>query len=378
MKLGYQLVVVLAGLVCLGAGGAAYLEARTTQGPTVVDNAEDLTAAIEAGEGTTVIRIKPGSYPLLVIAASKKPRKLVLESADATQPALLAGIKFAKASDVAIRNITVHRKAGPAATDYLIEIANSSNIHLEALNVRGTGGAERGRQYGAMIRGGRDIRITESRFSDSRYGIGMLNTTNVTISFNEFRNLQTDGIRGGGVSNLIVSGNILGDFSPRTGEHPDGIQLWSTNQKAAAKNITIRDNLVVRNRGGIIQGIFVRDTKNMLPFEDVAITGNLMIGTMYNGISITGVRRGTVTDNQVYAYPDMKSWVSVGGAKETTANNNKAMLFLSRDDSVNMKSSNKTITPLRSGSLAPVAAWRAQKPAFVGKSMPYLDELSRP
>lgn len=378
MKPRSRIFVLLTCLITAGAGGAAYLAAGTTQGPILVDSPEALARAIEGSEGNTLILLSPGYYSAVVIQASKSPRKLVLESADPAHPAILGGIKIAKTSDVTMRNLTVQRGTNSIASDYLIEIANSRDIRLISLVVRGTGEEERGRQYGAWIRGGGNVQISDCRFSDSRYGIGMLNTENVTIRFNEFRNLQTDGIRGGGINNLTISENILGDFSPKAGEHPDGIQLWSTNQKVAAKNITIRDNLVVRNRGGIIQGIFVRDTNNMLPFEDLTVSGNLTIGTMYNGISLTGILRGTVVDNQVYGYPDMKSWVSLSEAKQTTVRGNKAMLFLSRDGSVNIDSSNKIIARLKSGSLTPVAAWRAQKPSFLGKSMPYLDELSRP
>ena len=77
----------------------------------------------------------------------------------------------------------------------------------------------------------------------------------------------------------------MADFHPIPVDHPDGIQLWSTDQKTSASNITIRYNLVVRGKGEATQGIFVRDVVGGLPFKSVQVYGNLVIGARFNGIT---------------------------------------------------------------------------------------------
>ncbi|KEZ15306.1 putative secreted calcium-binding protein [Sphingobium yanoikuyae] len=360
----------------VGIGATAYHALGASDGPLRVDSPQALAKAIAGAKGSTIIQLAPGQYGDLAMKPSERTGMLVIESADPNNPAILQSIKLYKIKDIAFRNLTVRSTPSPNRGDYVIDVVDVQNIILQKLQIRGIGGAERGREYGLMVRASNGVRLQDSNLSDLRYGVGILNATSVSIERNEFHGIQTDGIRGGGATDLLVAENILGDFSPKAGEHPDGIQLWSTNQKQPGRRITIRDNLVARHNGGIVQGIFIRDTLRQLPFEDVTVSGNLILGGMYNGIALTGIDRGAVSDNWVIAYPDMKSWISLNGTNAVSLTNNRAMQFLLRDTGSLDEKSNKTNSPVAAGDLSSIKQWLASKPKMAERAGPYLRELA--
>ena len=110
-----------------------------------------------------------------------------------------------------------------------------------------------------MIRDSSDITVTNSEFTHARYAVSMLDNSGVTISGNYFHDLRTDGVRGGGNSNVVISDNFFTNFRPAEGDHADAIQFWTTNTTTSAENIRITGNVIVRGEGGATQGIFMRD-----------------------------------------------------------------------------------------------------------------------
>ncbi|PND70702.1 calcium-binding protein, partial [Escherichia coli] len=67
----------------------------------------------------------------------------------------------------------------------------------------------------------------------------MLDSVGVTVRGNYFHDLRSDGVRGGGVSDIVVSDNLFTNFRPAFGDHPDAIQFWTLNQPNSASAITI-------------------------------------------------------------------------------------------------------------------------------------------
>src|SRR3546814_3504194 len=92
----------------------------------------------------------------------------------------------------------------------------------------------------------------------------------------------------------------------------DLIQLCTTNTTESASNISISGNVFERGDGDIIQGIFLRDQSGgKLPYQDVTISDNIVLGGMYNGISVGNANGLVMTDNVVGAYTDQKSWLRI-------------------------------------------------------------------
>jgi parallel beta-helix repeat protein len=71
--------------------------------------------------------------------------------------------------------------------------------------------------------------------------------------------------------------------------------------------------VITRGTGDVIQGIFIENTNH------IEITGNAMTGTMYNGISLSGVSSGLVSNNFVQGWVDMNSGIITrGGSSNVT------------------------------------------------------------
>jgi hypothetical protein len=353
------------GVAALALGPAAFgltepMTFARAASDGVIDIGSDaaLAGALRSAKAALTIRMKPGRYAEFTL--SKNGHPLVIESLDPRRPAVFDAITISGAARVTLRNLTIERRAGQPLRQQLVSVLRSNTITLENLQLIAPADIERGREYAVMIRD----------------GVGLLNARRVTIEGNEFRALQTDGIRGGGVDDLLIAGNVLGQFRPKPGEHPDGIQLWSTNQKVPAKRITIHDNLIVRDGGGMTQGIFVRDTQLQLPFEALTIRGNLAVGTMYNGISVQGATQPVIDDNEVIAFPDQKSWIRLQAVRGGELINNRAMQFLQIKNE-NMRVANNTTTKPASGDMRDrIRAWLATHRTGTAQPGAYLRELS--
>jgi hypothetical protein len=362
------------GLAAFGLTDPMTFARAASDGVIEVGSDAALAGALRSAKAALTIRMKPGRYAEFTLRKNGHP--VVIESLDPRRPAIFDAITISGAARVTLRNLTIERRAGQPLRQQLVSVLRSNTITLENLRLIAPADIERGREYAVMIRDGDGVRLAGSSATGMRYGVGLLNARRVTIEGNEFRALQTDGIRGGGVDDLLIAGNVLGQFRPRPGEHPDGIQLWSTNQKVPAKRITIRDNLIVRDGGGMTQGIFVRDTQLQLPFEALTIRGNLAVGTMYNGISVQGATQPVVDDNEVIAFPDQKSWIRLQAIQGGELTNNRAMQFLQIKNE-NIRVANNTTTKPASGDMRNrIRAWLATHRTGTARPGPYLRELS--
>src|SRR3546814_514909 len=134
----------------------------------------------------------------------------------------------------------------------------------------------------------------------------------------------------------------------RSADHPDAIQLWTTNTTESARNISITGNVFERGDGDIIQGIFLRDQSGgKLPYQDVTISDNIVLGGMYNGISVGNANGLVMTDNVVGAYTDQKSWLRIENSTDVVLTGNSASTFLLKYDSYIANSGNITTGPLK-------------------------------
>src|SRR3546814_8411255 len=96
------------------------------------------------------------------------------------------------------------------------------------------------------------------------------------LSGNSFHTMRSDGVRGGGTNDVVISNNYFTDFHPVGADHPDAIQLWTTNTTESARNISITGNVFERGDGDIIQGIFLRDQSGgKLPYRSEEHTSEL-------------------------------------------------------------------------------------------------------
>lgn len=188
--------------------------------------------------------------------------------------------------------VTVPRKSWLTPINIDARAASFTGIVIfRASGVNWTGGRVIGTGYGVSIRDVERVTLTGAEISDAVRGIVINNGTDVKILKNKLHDLQTDGIDVIG-ERILVEGNVITDMKPLPGDHPDGIQLWSANDKQT-RDITIRNNTVT----GMTQGIFAR--AQVLGLKNITVTGNKVTVAYGNGIVLLDSTNGMATGNTV-------------------------------------------------------------------------------
>ena len=273
-----------------------------------VSSSSELIARMATVSSGDTIFLAPGTYEPLTVR-NLGDLGITIASADPDNPAVLTGVVMSDVGDVRFSNLIMSAGVGE---NNAFRFESTHALTFSGIVVHGPDNVGSGEEVSPLlIRSSTDITVVDSEFYNAFHALKLLDVDGIIISGNEFHDIRCDGIRGGGVSNAVVSGNFFTNFYPIGNDHPDAIQFWSTNQAEAAHNLVITDNLVIRGDGGPTQGIFIRDTNDSLPFENVTINGNVILGGLYNGISVDGVIGGEVTNNLVIGYPDQRSWIRV-------------------------------------------------------------------
>lgn len=333
--------------------------------PTPVASAEAFERALACVSPGATIALAAGPFEPLTIKNIAADR-LTIRSADPARPAVLTGLTVRGSSGITLSGLAFDGQ--PTAMRYKLLVLGSSRITMDGLRFTGDAPVYDMRIVSAvMLRGSREVVFRNSTLAGYWHGISMLDLRGVEIADNVLRAMRTDAIRGGGVSEAVIRRNQMTDFAPAEGDHPDGIQLWSTRQREPGRNIRIEDNLVVRGNGGATQGVFVRDTHDKLPFENLTITGNLVVGGLYNGITVMGVTGALIADNQVLPAPDRASWIRVEKATGVTLRDNRAGRFVLKGGIV--ESGNRTVAAKLAPSVE-ITRWAAERNLAVRLAAP--------
>jgi Ca2+-binding RTX toxin-like protein len=323
-----------------------------------VGSAAALERALSSARNGDVIMLESGTYSGIDIRGANFSN-VTIQSANPLKPAVLTGLVVRDSSGLDFKDLELVIAPNDAVRAF--QILGSKDISLDRLNVHGTLGRNPGDESsGLMIRNSSDISVTRSEFHHLRHGIEILDSKKLVLTGNSFHDLRTDGIRGGGASDVLVSKNHFTNFFPAAGDHGDAVQFWTTNTTASAKNIMITENLFNRGSGGIVQGIFLRDQLDSLPFENVTIANNIVIGAMYNGIAVDGAKNLKITGNTVVALPDMKSWIRVEKTSQATVTGNQAAEFVYIDSVGVKESGNQKNARAHDGGQAALQGWMAK------------------
>lgn len=290
----------------------------------MVSSAAQLVSAVKGAIDGDIIQLAPGNYGKVSLSGVQFANGITITSADGDNPAVLAGLKITRSSGLDIKGVEF--ALDPTDKYFPITVSGSRDVHFSALNVHGVmDGDPSNDAMAMMIRGSSNVSVTGSQFQDLHHAVNFLDSDHVTVSGNSFQVIRSDGIRGGGTSDLVIANNYFTDFFPVGADHPDAIQLWTTNTDHPASNISITGNVVERGDGGVIQGIFLRDQSGGdVPYRNVTISDNIVLGGMYNGISVGNAQGLVITDNVVGAYGDQKSWLRVGNSTGVVMTGNSA------------------------------------------------------
>jgi len=299
-----------------------------------VSDASTLNAMLKLAQPGDTFALTPGTYSGVLIN-SLSLGGVTITSANSLAPATITDLYVLNSSGVTFSQLEL--QANASLGDNPFRVTNSQDIHFDHLNVHGS--LDNNAQddvIGFLIRTSQNISVTNSEFQQLEDAIQQLDNNGITFSGNTFHDLRTDGIRGGGSSNVTIADNTFRDFHSIAGDHADAIQFWTTNTTAPTHDITITGNLFLRGSGDVAQGIFLRDEVGGLPFSHVTITGNTLIGTMFNGITIDDGNDVTITNNNVQGFTDEKSWIRVDNSTNYTVSGNSANDYLLNSKSAPM------------------------------------------
>ncbi|MGE8135943.1 right-handed parallel beta-helix repeat-containing protein [Novosphingobium subterraneum] len=319
-----------------------------------VSTSSQLVAALTKARAGDVISLLPGDYSSVTIKGINPTGTVTITSADPSAPVALNGLKVTNSSNLAFDNLHFAINAGANLTPF--SVMSSSNIAFSRLDVGGQPLGSEAVSTGLIIRGSQSISVADSNFHDLRFGILMLDNSGVTVTQSLFHDIRTDGIRGGGNSNVTITSNAFTDFHPAIGDHADAIQFWTTNTLSSASNIVVSGNVIERGNGDATQGIFFRDEVGNLPFLNVTISDNAVIGGLYNGITADGVKGGSITNNIVAGFSDQTSWLRVQNSSGLSLQGNTVTGFVS-DVAAALPAGNTTIAYSTDDGAAALTQW---------------------
>jgi hypothetical protein len=327
-----------------------------------VKNTAGLNAALKSAKAGSAILLAPGRYDDVRVDQIKG-QGVTVTSADARSPAVLTRFYITNTTGLTFSNLVLTTEG--SEDPYPFRIGYSSGVILANLSVHGSmDGNPQDDQSGLWVGNSDHITIRNSELQELSNGIVHVNATNLLIDGNYIHDIGTDGIHGGGSSNVTISNNHITDFHVVDGQHPDAIQFWTVNTKASVANITITGNLIERGKGSTLQGIFMGNEAG-LPYKAVTISGNIIIGGMYNGITLGDGDGLTVTGNTVLQFDDQPSWIVLRFAKNATVSGNR-MSQLTYVETKAKEADNKIIgTPKDKGASA-AAAWKVSHSAIAG------------
>lgn len=290
---------------------------------TTVNSTDALWAAIKSAHAGDTILMAPGAYAALRLDGANIAG-VTIKSLDPTHPAVIAGMNITSSSGLTFSNIqmTVDPNNG-----FAVMLGSDQNMAFDHVDMHG---AAVGNGSAIMVRNSTGVAVTNSDIHDLGTGINHLNSSQLVFSNNSIHNIEADGIRGGGSSNVTISGNQFTNFYPLAADHPDAIQFWTTGTSTATHDLTITNNVFVRGQGAAVQGIFVGN-ENQITYQNVAITGNAIIGGLYQGIAITQGNNVSIANNLVEGYTDINSWISIAKSTNSTLVNNDSTTFLYSD-----------------------------------------------
>jgi Ca2+-binding RTX toxin-like protein len=309
---------------------------------TTVSTSSALNAALKAAHGGDTIQLASGTYSGIVASNLDFTTDVTITSKDINAPAVITGLSMSGSSGINFSNLEF--SAQTAGNPFIV--ASSQDIHFDHLDVHGSLDGNAQDDYGAfLVRSSSDVSISNSEFQQLHTAIAHLDDSHINFSGNSFHDIGMDAIRGGGSSYVTISGNTFRDFYPKVGEHPDMIQFWTVNTTASAHDITVSDNLFIRGAGAVAQGVFMGNEAS-LPYQHVTISGNYILGGMYNGITVSKASDVSITGNVVAGFSDMKSWIRLDGVNGATVTGNSTDQLSLTSTDTNIVHTGNTIIPL--------------------------------
>lgn len=305
--------------------------------------------ASSAGAAGETIVLQAGVYQNLDVEKYTGAGPLVIESASASNPAVIEGMSVDYSSNVTLANLSLTNKNVTSGIndDIELNIYDSSNVTVKSTSFSGPSSTtlESKAGRGVYVHDDTGVTLTGDTFSYLSDAVTNLGDKGVSETGNSFSHIFDDGIDTAGTSNITISGNSFTTFhtDPTDDNHPDAIQFWTTGVTSNSSNIVVSDNTITRGSGAPIQGIFIT-SQNSYGYSNVTVSGNTVTGELGNGIWVDASKTINVAGNVIQPFTDQISRLiltdDTGG---TVANNKIGTALYSSDLSGVSMSANTTL-----------------------------------
>jgi hypothetical protein len=283
-----------------------------------VANQVELEAAIRSVRGGDTILLKAGTYADLNLTHSsnrnyKFTEKVTIKSADPTQKAVVNELFIRGAANVTISDLKFDYTGvqGAGTQSWQIGdpffIENAAGVTLDRLVIDGhSNSAGFGSGTGLRVKNSTDVTVSNTEMLNFKVAMNLWNSSNLTIEQNVIRKMNHDALFVGGVKNLVVEDNYIGDYNPQypLALHKDAIQIFTDASTAPSENVAIRGNTIVSS--DVRHGVFIfnelyRDgnTSDAVRHKNILVEDNYIRSANTHAVTVTHADGVTVRGNTV-------------------------------------------------------------------------------
>lgn len=299
-----------------------------------VNTKAQLDAAISRARGGEEIRLTRANYGMVIIRDRKFTAPVTIRSAYPAAPAIFSTLRMHNVSNISFNDIEITRVRGKDP-DWakMVEVRGGSNIAFIGGFVHGPANAMwQDDMYGMYIRNTANLRVSGVTFHDLRVALVVEDSSNFNIENNMFTQLSRDAMEIPGANGGRIFNNSVALFNVAPGEHPDGIQCWTSGKTSGCKNVQITMNRFVGTPGREFQGVFFGDEARVGGYDGIQIIGNSFANVMWHGINIGGMGTGIVIRNNILtAGPNYRPWIRTAGPATLSGNSAPTYVIAGRE-----------------------------------------------
>ncbi|MDP1598227.1 right-handed parallel beta-helix repeat-containing protein [Phenylobacterium sp.] len=351
-------LIVVACVVAALLGGS---QRSPHKAVLAVGDVASLNSALSAAHDGDTILLKSGVYSGVRASNLSFDQNVTIRSENPKARAQLTNFAIRKSKGLTFEDLEFAAQ-GPSYESFIA--VDSSALEFRRIFVHGSlDGDTSNDGQGIGILRGRNIRIVDSEFRQLHRAVSMSQSESIFVIGNVFQDLRTTGVVGAEVMHVEISDNDFSSFHPQTADHPDAVQFLTAGTSQTTRNIVVRNNLIHRGEGKATQGIFFRDQVGTLPYQDVVIQGNHIIGTGYGALYVIGARNLHVSDNVLVSNPgkENRTWMIIKNVDGGLVADNQA-ISITFENVENLKQErNRLNKPANDEGRAALKAWEAAR-----------------
>lgn len=236
---------------------------------------------------------------------------VTITSEDASKPAIIKEMLIRGASNITFEEVVFDYTGKQAANSeawtrgkpFILEGTEGitmSNVKFDGHLENGFGAGT-----GLYVKESKDFALLDSDLSSFKVGAQFLNVTDATISGNEIRKMNHDGLFFAGMNDLVVEKNFIGDYKSQFPKalHKDSIQFMTSEDVRASEDVIIRGNTIenAENRHSIYMGNenYRENGDKAGSYTNILIEDNSIHGANLHGVTVVHADGLVIRSNHV-------------------------------------------------------------------------------